>query len=158
MTMSRTKAGAAGLLLLLGMASPATASFMPGRWQHQTRLLEASIPGVPHWLVRLVASRSARVSCNSHEQLSARPETLLNQDDGAVCVARHFAMDGGRLTYETFCTNRRFPEGLLISSHGTWTPGSYSIASTATGTRKGKPVLIRTTSTGTRVAGTCTRA
>lgn len=141
--------------LLLGAATPALASFAPGHWRHQTRLVEASIPGVPNWLIRLFASRSGRESCHNAAQLAVRPEALLTQDDAAVCTPRLFSLENGRLAFDTFCTNRRFPEGLLVSSRGTWTPRSYAIASSATGTRNGKPVLIRTTGTGTFVGETC---
>jgi hypothetical protein len=79
---------------------------------------------------------------------------LLTQDDEAVCKKRRFAMTGGKFVFDTFCTNGTFPEGLLISSTGTYTATSYTISTVSTGTRKGEPARIVTTGSGQRT-GPC---
>ena len=147
------------LLLGIGLAaSPAVAgsAFAPGRWQHETRLIQADVPGIPEWLIRLVAGHGSRKSCNSAAQLDSHPEALLRADDEAVCKLRKLSMTNGQLVFDTFCTNKRFPDGLLVSSRGTYTPTSYRISTTSTGTRDGKPVRILTTGTGRHVADGCT--
>jgi hypothetical protein len=149
------------VLALVGLlASPAFAasSFAPGRWSHETTLVQANVPGIPQWIVRMFAGHGSRTSCDSAAQLSSHPEALLTADDEAVCKLRTFSAMNGKLVFDTFCTNKRFPDGLLVSSRGTYTPTSYSISTTSTGTRNGKPVRILTTGTGKRVAGACTRS
>ena len=125
-------------------ASPARADtpFAPGHWHHETRLIHAEVPGIPQWLIRLFASHSTR-------------ESLLTADDRAHCSLRHLSTANGRIDFTTFCTNHHFPEGLLVSSRGTWTPTQYQITTTSTGTRNGKPVRIETTGTGRLVGGAC---
>lgn len=140
------------------ITTPAVAGsgFAPGHWHHETRLIEAQVPGIPQWLIRLFASRSARDSCNGAAQLAIHPEALLTADDRATCTLRRFAATDGRLEFDTFCTNRHFPEGLLVSSRGTYTPTTYRITTISTGTRAGRPVRIATTGTGQQIAGSCT--
>lgn len=141
-----------------GMAAPALAvSFTAGQWDHHTRLVSAEIPGIPQWVVRLLAGNGRRTSCHSAEQLRARPEALLTADERAVCRLRDFSMADGKLVFDTFCTNGRFPEGLLVSSRGSYTATSYSIETITTGTKGGRPVRIETTGTGRLVGGTCRR-
>lgn len=148
------------LLAAVFIATPAMAGsgFAPGHWHHETRLIEAQVPGIPQWLIRLFASRSARDSCNGAAQLALHPESLLTADDRATCTLRHFAATDGRIEFDTFCTNRHFPEGLLVSSRGTYTPTTYAITTRSTGTRNGKPVRIETTGIGHLVGGACTGA
>lgn len=147
------------LLIGLGavaLASPAVADapgFMPGAWAHQTRMISADVPGVPDFIVRMFGNRSRR-SCLTPQQAMATPHALLTQDDAATCRVRRFTMNTGRFDYVTFCTNRRFPEGLTIASTGTYTPANYTIRSTATGTKRGKPVRIVTEGDGHRT-GAC---
>ena len=145
------------LLALSAVATPAIAAslFAPGRWQHQTHLVRAEIPGVPGWVVRLVASNTSRTSCHDAEELKERPEVLLTASEDAVCRLKTFSMSGGKLVFDTFCTNKRFPDGLLVASRGTYTATSYSIATTSTGTRNGRPVHIETTGSGRLVGGAC---
>lgn len=148
------------LALILALApSPAIAdvSFDPGQWLHETHLIKASVPGIPQWLIRLFAGHSSRTSCNSAVQLQHHPEALLTADGEAVCNLRKFSMSDGHLVFDTFCTNKRFPEGLLVSSRGTYTPTSYAISTISTGTRNGKPARIETTGTGRRVSAVCTK-
>lgn len=141
--------------LPIATAAPALADgFAPGAWQHETKMISAEVPGIPQWVVKIFAGNRSRKSCNSAQQLAARPEALLTQDDAAVCKLRHFSMAGGKLSYDTFCTNKRFPEGLLIASRGSYTADGYQISTLSTGTRDGKPVRIATTGTGQRT-GTC---
>lgn len=144
-------------LLAATAATPAIATslFAPGRWQHQTHLVRAEIPGVPGWVVRLVASNTSRTSCHDAEQLKERPEVLLTASEDAQCRLKAFSMTGGKLVFDTFCTNKRFPDGLLVASRGTYTATSYSISTTSTGMRNGKPVHIETTGTGRLVGSTC---
>lgn len=140
--------------------SPAQAEtpFAPGHWHHETRLVSAEVPGIPQWLIRLFASHSTRESCASTAQLASHPESLLTADDRAHCTLRHLSTTNGQIDFSTYCTNHHFPEGLLVSSHGTWTPTHYQITTTSTGTRNGKPVRIETTGTGRLVGGACTGA
>jgi len=145
-------------LMLAALALPAplaAQSFNPGKWQHQTETTSADVPGVPQWVIKMFAGNQSRKSCNSAAQLAARPEALLTQDDAATCRLRRFTMDHGKLVYDTFCTNKRFPEGLLVASKGSYTPDSYEISTVSTGTKDGKPVRIVTTGTGRRVAPSC---
>lgn len=149
------------LPVCLGLAaSPAlaAASFAPGQWRHETRLVQAEVPGIPQWVIRMFAGHGSRQSCDSAAQLSSHPEALLTADDEAVCKLRTFSATNGKLVFDTFCTNKRFPDGLLVSSRGSYTPTSYSISTTSTGMREGRPVRILTTGTGRRVADTCTRS
>jgi hypothetical protein len=143
-------------LALLCVAGPALADgFAPGRWEHKTVTLSAEVPGVPQWLVKLFAGNQTRKSCHNAAQLAAHPEALLTQDDAAVCKLRHFSMANGKLAYDTFCTNKRFPEGLLVSSKGSYTPDSYTISTLTTGTKEGEPVKIVTNGSGKRIAPAC---
>jgi hypothetical protein len=145
-------------LLFVGLvAAPvfAATGFAPGQWEHQTQLLQADVPGIPQWLIKLTAGRGDRKSCNSPAQAQSHPEALLQGDDTAVCKLRTFTMSNGKLVFDTFCTNKHFPDGLLVSSHGTYTPTSYSISTISTGTKDGKPVRIVTTGSGKRVSAGC---
>jgi hypothetical protein len=149
------------LPICLGLtASPALAasSFAPGQWSHETELLQADVPGIPQWVIKIFAGQSSRKSCNSAAQLNSHPEALLMADDEAVCKLQKFSAANGKLAFDTFCTNKRFPDGLLVSSRGSYTPTSYSISTTSTGTRDGKPVRILTTGTGKHVADACTKS
>ena len=147
--------GAAAVLVLSG--APALAgAFAPGQWQHQTTLVEAAIPGIPQWLIRLIASHAGRTSCNSAAQLASHPEALLTADKEAKCELRRLSITDGRLVFDTFCTNHRFPAGLLVASTGTYTATTYQITTTSTGLRDGRPLRIVTKGSGQRVAETCT--
>lgn len=149
------------LPLCLGLATfPASAApnFAAGQWSHETRLIQADVPGIPEWVIRMFAGHGSRKSCNSAAQLDSHPEALLTADDEAVCKLRKFSATNGKLVFDTFCTNKRFPDGLLVSSRGSYTPTSYSISTTSTGTRDGKPVRIQTTGTGKHVANACTKS
>ena len=144
------------VLLLAALATPAAAEgFAPGAWQHQTSTISAEVPGIPQWIVKMFTGNKTRKSCHSAAQLAARPEALLTQDDEAVCKTRRFSMAEGRLVYDTFCTNKRFPEGLLVASKGSYTADSYTISTLTTGTKEGEPVKIVTTGSGKRTAPTC---
>lgn len=142
-------------LMAIAIASPALAEgFAPGAWTHQTTMISAEVPGFPQWMIKLFAGNRSRKSCLTAGDAVSRPEALLTQDDEAVCKLRHFSQAGGRLVYDTFCTNKRFPEGLLIASKGTYTANSYTLSTLTTGTREGKPVKIVTTGSGQRT-GIC---
>jgi len=144
------------MLAALALPTPLLAeSFNPGRWQHQTQTTSADVPGVPQWVIKMFAGNQSRKSCHSAAQLAARPEALLTQDDAATCRLRRFTMEHGKLVYDTFCTNKRFPEGLLVASKGSYTPDSYEISTVSTGTNDGEPVRIVTTGTGRRIAPSC---
>ena len=146
-------------VLLGAVALPAAAgsAFEAGQWRHETNLVSADVPGIPQPLVKLFAGRGARTSCNDRAQLENHPEALLTADNGARCELRKLSMADGRLVFDTFCVNKRFPDGLLVSSKGTYTPTSYAIATTSTGTKNGAPVKILTTGAGKRVAGSCSK-
>ena len=147
-------------LFLVLAISPAfaAANFAAGQWSHKTSLVQADVPGIPQWVIRMFAGHGSRTSCDSAAQLNSHPEALLTADDEAACELRRFSAANGKLVFDTFCTNKRFPDGLLVSSRGSYTPTSYSISTTSTGTRNGKPVRILTTGTGKRVADACTRS
>ena len=142
------------LMLAVAPAAAFADGFAPGQWSHWTEMVSAEVPGVPQWVVKMFAGNSKRKSCYTPAQAASRPEALLTQDDAAVCNPRKFAMEGGKFVYDTFCTNKRFPDGLLISSKGTYTPNSYTIATTSTGTKDGGAVKIVTTGGGQRI-GAC---
>jgi hypothetical protein len=131
------------LPLCLGLATPpasAAPNFAAGQWSHETRLIQADVPGIPEWVIRMFAGRGSRKSCNSTAQLVSHPEALPTADDAAVCKLRKFSATGGKLVFDTFCTNKRFPDGLLASSRGSYTPTSYSILTTSKGScREGSP-------------------
>ena len=135
--------------------SAAAPGFEGGAWRHQTKLVSAEIPGVSQGLVKLFAGRGARSSCHQTAQLADHPEALLTADDRAVCKLRKMSMSGGVLVFDTFCTNKRFPDGLLVASRGSYSATTYSITTTSTGTKDGKPVKIVTTGSGKRVAERC---
>jgi hypothetical protein len=142
-------------MALIGLAGAAHAdNFAPGAWQHRTTTISADVPGIPQWIVKMFAGNSSRKSCLSAADSLNHPEALLTQDDAAVCKLRHISLTGGKLVFDTFCTNKRFPDGLLIASRGTYTPNSYALSTITTGTRDGKPVKIVTTGSGQRT-GTC---
>lgn len=141
-------------LSLLAAPSLASEALAPGMWQHKTHTVSAEVPGVPQWVIKLIAGNSSRKGCFTAQQAATRPEALLTQDDAAVCVRKRYSAVDGKLVYDTFCTNKRFPEGLLVASKGTYTANSYEISTISTGTKDGKPVKIVTTGTGQRV-GTC---
>jgi len=146
------------LTMVAGFAASAANAgviFAPGQWQHETNLVSADVPGIPQWLIRLMAGHGSRKSCNSASQLSGHPETLFKADDDAVCRLRKFTVSNGKLVFDTFCTNKRFPDGLLVSSLGTYTPTSYTISTNSTGTRNGKPVHIVTTGAGKHISDNC---
>lgn len=128
-------------------------SFAVGAWSHQTTMVTAEVPGVPEFVIRMFGNQS-RKACYSPSDAANRPEALLTQDDAAKCTTRHFSLVGGKLTYDTFCVNKRFPEGLLVASKGTYTSTNYSMSTVSTGSRNGKPVKIVTKGTGQRT-GTC---
>ena len=137
------------------MATAAYADgFAPGAWQHQTTTVSADVPGIPQWIVKMFAGNSTRKSCLSAADAASHPEALLTQDDAATCKLRHISLVGGKLVFDTFCTNKRFPEGLLIASRGTYTANNYTLSTISTGTRDGKPVKIVTNGAGQRT-GTC---
>jgi len=142
-------------LIALSLSAPALADgFTPGAWEHQTTTISADVPGVPQWVVKLFAGNASRKNCYTAQQAATRPEALLTQDDAAVCTKRAFSLANGKLVYDTFCINKRFPQGLLVASKGTYTPDSYSISTVSTGSKDGKPVKIVTTGTGHRI-GAC---
>lgn len=144
------------VLTALTLATPALADgFAPGAWKHETTMISAEVPGIPQWVVKMFGN-SKRKSCHSAAELAARPEAMLTQDDAAVCKLRKFSAVGGKLAYDTFCTNKRFPEGLLIVSRGSYTPESYDISTLSTGTKEGAQVKIVTKGSGKRT-GTCTK-
>jgi hypothetical protein len=116
--------------------------------------VSAEVPGFPQWVIKLVSGNSKRKSCYTTADAVARPEALLTQDDAASCKLRRFSMVGGTLIYDTFCINKRFPDGLLVASKGHYTATNYSISTLTTGTRNGEPVKIVTTGTGLRT-GPC---
>ncbi|MFZ5704854.1 MAG: DUF3617 domain-containing protein [Pseudomonadota bacterium] len=158
MTTARLSIGPASLVaaaLTLGHAPPALAEgFAPGGWDHQTTMLSADVPGVPQWVVKMFAGNRKRKSCHDAAELARRPEALLTQDDAAQCTKRRFSMAGGQLSYDTFCTNKRFPDGLLVASKGSYTADSYKISTVSTGMKDGKPVKIVTEGSGHRT-GSC---
>jgi hypothetical protein len=140
--------------MALFLAAPALAQgFNAGSWQHETKTVSAEGTGYPQFLVRMFSNKS-RKSCHTAQQVAARPEIVLTQDDAAVCKVRRFSMADGKLVYDTFCTNKRFPEGLLVASKGTYTADSYDISTVSSGTKEGAPVKIVTTGTGRRT-GAC---
>ncbi|MBA2932878.1 DUF3617 family protein [Sphingomonas sp. CGMCC 1.13654] len=145
-------------LILAASPALAAATFAPGQWNHETRLVQADVPGIPEWVIRMFAGHGSRKSCNSAVQLNSHPETLLTADDEAVCKLRTFSAANGKLVFDTFCTNKRFPDGLLVASRGSYTPTSYTISTTSTGMRNGKPVRILTTGTGKHVADACAKS
>jgi len=117
-------------------------------------MVSAEVPGYPQWVIKMFAGNRSRKSCLTAADALSRPEALLTQDDEATCKLRHFSQAGGKLVYDTFCTNKRFPEGLLIASKGTYTANNYTLSTLSTGQREGKPVKIVTNGTGQRT-GTC---
>jgi hypothetical protein len=140
---------------LLALAAPVSADGLaPGLWHHQTTTISADVPGVPQWVIKIFAGNSKRKSCFTAQQAATRPEALLTQDEAAVCTKRRYSAVNGKLVYDTFCVNKRFPEGLLVASHGSFTPDSYDISTTSTGTKEGQPVKIVTTGSGRRT-GAC---
>ncbi|WP_340315372.1 DUF3617 domain-containing protein [Rhizorhabdus argentea] len=142
-------------LIAFTLATPAAADgFAPGVWQHQTKTISADVPGVPQWVVKMFAGNSSRKACYTAQQAASRPEALLTQDDAAVCKLRRLSLVGGKLAFDTFCVNKRFPDGLLVASKGSYTPDSYEISTMSTGTKDGEPVRIVTTGTGHRT-GPC---
>jgi len=154
--MSRMKGLAIAFLLgAVAMPAAAGAGFEAGQWRHETNLVSADVPGIPQGLVKLFAGRGSRVSCSDPAQLEKHPEALLTADNGAKCELRKFSMTNGRLVFDTFCVNKRFPDGLLVSSRGTYTPTSYAISTESTGTRNGAPVKILTRGAGKHMAGSC---
>jgi len=145
----------ASVPIMLMIAAPAVADgFAPGGWQHKTTTISADVPGVPQWVIKIVAGNSSRKSCYTAQQAATRPEALLTQDDAAACKLRRFSMAGGKLVFDTFCVNKRFPEGLLVASRGSYTPDSYEISTISTGTKDGAPVKIVTSGSGRRT-GPC---
>jgi hypothetical protein len=155
--MSLSPIGRLAIALTAG-AIPAVAladTFAVGAWQHQTTTVSAEVPGIPQWMIKMFAGNKTRKSCYTTAQASSRPEALLTQDDAAVCKVRRLEMTGGKLLFDTFCTNKRFPEGLLVASKGTYTPRSYSISTLSTGTKDGEAVKIVTTGTGQWTGPTC---
>ena len=138
-------------------AAPALAGpgFAPGHWHHETRLIRAEVPGIPQWLIRLFASHSTRESCHDAAGLATHPEALLTADDRAHCTLRRFTATEGHLEFDTFCTNHHFPEGLLVSSRGTYTATAYQITTISTGTHGGRPVRIETIGVGQQIGRTC---
>jgi hypothetical protein len=145
-----------GLIALAAsaLAAPALAdNFNPGAWEHQTDTISADVPGVPQWIVKLFTGHQTRKSCFTAAQVP-HPEALLTQDDAAVCKVRRISMVGGKLLFDTFCVNKRFPDGLLVASQGSYTPDSYQIQTLSTGTKGGKPVKIVTAGSGKRT-GAC---
>lgn len=141
--------------LALTLAAPAMAAeLVPGFWEHETKTISADVPGVPQWIIKIVAGNSSRKGCFSAQEATARPEALLTQDKAAVCTKRRYSAAEGKLVYDTFCVNKRFPEGLLVASKGSYTANSYEISTISTGTKEGKPVKIVTTGTGRRT-GAC---
>lgn len=141
--------------LTLTLAAPAVAAELaPGFWEHSTKTISADVPGVPQWVIKLVAGNSSRKGCFTAQEAATRPEALLTQDKAAVCTKRRYSAVDGKLIYDTFCVNKRFPEGLLVASKGSYTSDSYEISTISTGTKEGKPVKILTTGTGRRT-GAC---
>lgn len=146
------------LLIATFAALPAQAfagdSFMPGAWAHETTTVSAEVPGFPQWMIKLFSGNTKRKSCYTAADVASRPEALLTQDDAATCKLRRFSMVGGMLIYDTFCTNKRFPDGLLVASKGHYTATNYTLSTLTTGTRNGEPVKIVTTGSGQRT-GPC---
>ncbi len=139
----------------LVVAAPAMAAELaPGFWEHSTKTISAEVPGVPQWVIKIVAGNSSRKSCFTPQEAATRPEALLTQDKAAVCTKRRYSAADGKLVYDTFCVNKRFPEGLLVASKGSYTTDSYEISTISTGTKEGEPVKIVTTGTGRRT-GAC---
>jgi len=108
-------------------------------------------------VIKLIGGHRTRTSCNSAAELSAHPESLFKGDDTAVCQLRRLSLSNGTILFDTFCTNKRFPAGLLVVSQGSYSPTSYSFTTISTGTRNGKPVRIVTRGSGTRLSETCAK-
>ncbi len=144
-----------GIVLSSSLAA-AEPAFAPGAWEHKTTPISVLNAGAPLWVAKLYYGATTRKSCSGPE-IVTHPDLLLTQDDEAVCKVRKMAMAGGKFAFDTFCTNKKFPDGLLIASTGTYTPTSYTIATTSTGIKDGKPVKIVTTGTGQRVAPSCSK-
>lgn len=151
--MVRVRWTIAALALIPGAAF-AGDSFMPGAWSHETTTVSAEVPGFPQWLIKLISGNAKRKSCYTAADVTTRPEALLTQDDAATCKLRRFSMVGGTLIFDTFCTNKRFPDGLLVASKGHYTATNYTLSTITTGTRNGEPVKIVTTGSGQRT-GPC---
>jgi hypothetical protein len=138
----------------LAVAAPAMAAEMaPGLWQHETSTVSAEGTGYPQFLVKMF-SNTNRKGCFTAQQAATRPEALLTQDDAAVCIKKRYSAADGKFVYDTFCTNKRFPEGLLVASKGSYTANSYEISTISTGIKKGTPVKIVTRGSGKRI-GAC---
>lgn len=130
--------------------------FAAGEWRHQTRMVSADVPGIPQFIVRMVAGNSDRKSCFTAEQAAGRQEMLLTEDGKAQCRTDKLVMAGdGRLEYRATCMNKRFPDPMNVVSIGTWSPTSYQFRATTTGMRHDKPVKIVTEGNGSRVAAAC---
>lgn len=120
------------------------------------KMLSAQVPGVPEFLVRMIAGGGDRKSCFTAQQAAGPAEALFVDEDKAKCRTVRLVMAAdGRLEYEATCVNARFPDPMKVASAGRWSTTSYDFRSVTTGTRKGKPVKIVTEGSGRRIAPTC---
>ena len=146
------------LIASLALAATAghAAGFAPGEWRHDSKLISAEVPGVPEFLVRMMAGGGARKSCFPAGVAARSQEALLADDSKASCRTSRLTMAAdGQLEYVAICINQRFPDPMTVTSTGRWTPTSYSFRAITTGTRKGKPVKVVTEGSGRRTAVAC---
>ncbi|WP_380872995.1 hypothetical protein ACFB49_38850 [Sphingomonas sp. DBB INV C78] len=142
--------------LILTAATGHAAGFTPGEWRHSSKLISADVPGVPEFLVRMVAGGGERKSCFTADLAARHQESLFVEEDKASCRTIRLTMAAdGALDYAATCINQRFPDPMTVNSTGRWTPTSYAFRSVTTGTRKGKPVRIVTEASGRRAADRC---
>lgn len=108
----------------------------------------AEIPGIPGFLTPKGAQRPYR-TCLAPADAARNPGAVL-VGEKMTCASRQFSMEGGKIRSLATCTDKRLGTPMSVTSIGTYTATSYSIRSVSTGTRKGRPLRIETTSSGRR--------
>lgn len=105
------------LASLLFASSPAAAgpALSPGRWDVTTTVVEASLPGVPGFLVRMIRGKSKA----EHKRLSAGQgvEALIAPDPKAQCRIDSQSVADGRYAQTLSCPQKK-GEPLRISRVG----------------------------------------
>lgn len=147
----------AGILIMLALAGAAattTPAPQPGKWTHQTKLISASIPGVPDAVVRAAPVPKPRTSCLTAQQSTRTPQQLLYAP-AAVCTARAYTMAKGKISGRSTCRVRQWPTPVKTVTTGTYTATRYSIRSVTMGMRGGQPMTVISNGSGQWLAAGC---
>jgi hypothetical protein len=119
-------------LLLLAATGASVPTMAPGRWDVTSTVVDASLPGVPGFVVRMIRGKAKA----EHKRLAAGQgmEALLAPDPKAQCRVDSQRIEGGRYSQTLSCPQKQ-GEPLRIVRTGTYDAAGFvgraSIAGTS---------------------------